>query len=60
MACQKPEPRERLALRRGRDDCHFWLQRVSLQGAPGSAAGKEREQKLRTHAYQGKLLPPGQ
>lgn len=43
VACQKPEPRERLALRKGRDDCHFWLHRVSLQGTVGSARGKGEE-----------------
>lgn len=41
VACQNPEPRERLALRRGRDDCHFWLHRVSLQGTMGSARAKK-------------------
>lgn len=41
VACQNPEPRERLALRRGRDDCHFWLHRVSLQGTVGSARAKK-------------------
>lgn len=43
VACQNPEPRERLALRRGRDDCHFWLHRVPLQGTTGSARAKERK-----------------
>lgn len=41
VACQNPEPRERLALFRGRDDCHFWLHLVSLHGTTGSASGKE-------------------
>lgn len=35
VACQNPEPKDRLVLLSGRDvchDCHFWVQRVSLQG----------------------------
>lgn len=47
VACQKPEPRERLALRRGRDDCHFWLHRVSLQGTMGSARAREEKHQMR-------------
>lgn len=52
VACQNPEPRERLALFRGRDDCHFWLHRVSLHGTMGSASGKEEhDQKPRGQAH---------
>ena len=50
VACQNPEPRERLALRRGRDDCHFWLHRVSLQGTTGSARAKEEKDEERRNA----------
>lgn len=49
VACQKPEPRERLALRRGRDDCHFWLHRVSLQGTTGSARAREEKDQKRNN-----------
>lgn len=52
VACQNPEPRERLALFRGRDDCHFWLHRVSLHGTMESASGKEEhDQKPRGQAH---------
>lgn len=42
VACQKPELRDRLARRKARDDGHFWLQRLPLQGAPGSAGARTR------------------
>lgn len=41
VACQKPEPSDRLVRRKGRDDCHdchFCVPRVALQGAVGSGA----------------------
>lgn len=41
VACQKPEPSERLVRLKGRDDCHdchFWVPRVALQGAAVSGA----------------------
>lgn len=41
VACQKPEPSDRLVRRKGRDDCHdchFCVPRVALQGAAGSGA----------------------
>lgn len=52
VACQKPEPKDKLALRSGRDDCHFWLHRVSLQGMRASARVEEEDdQNQREEAY---------
>lgn len=41
VACQKPDPRDRLVRRKGRDDCHdchFCVLVLALHGAVGSAA----------------------
>jgi len=46
VACQKPELTERLVRRRGRDvchDCHFSVQRESLQGPLGSVGSVRAE-----------------
>lgn len=46
VACQNPEPRDRLVRLRGRDDCHdchFCVQRVSLQGEPASLPTEPKE-----------------
>lgn len=47
VACQNPEPRDRLVLLSGLDDCqdcHFCTQRVSLHGdAPSVPAEREKE-----------------
>ncbi len=50
VACQNPEPRERLVLLSGLDDCHdchFCTQRVSLHGdAPSVPAKRAKEWEL--------------
>lgn len=53
VACQKPEPSDRLVRRNGRDDCHdchFCVPRVALQGAEGSGAAETRETKMQLSA----------
>lgn len=52
VACQNPEPSDKLVRRNGRDDCHdchFCVPRVALQGAEGSAAAGTRETKMKLH-----------
>lgn len=47
VACQKPEPSDRLVRLKGRDDCHdchFWVPWVALQGAAGSGAIDTKDQ----------------
>lgn len=49
VACQKPEPSDRLVRRKGRDDCHdchFCVPRVALQGAAGSGATETENKQL--------------
>lgn len=46
VACQNPEPSDKLVRRNGRDDCHdchFCVPWVVLQGAEGSGAAETRE-----------------
>lgn len=57
MACQNPEPRERLVRLKGRDDCHdchFGVSGAGLQGAAGSGATEtkqEEEEKKRLELF---------
>ena len=49
VACQKPEPSDRLVRRKGRDDCHdchFCVPRVALQGAVGSGALEKEHRRM--------------
>lgn len=46
VACQKPEPSDRLVLLNGRDDCHDCVPRVALQGAEGSDAAEAEDTAL--------------
>lgn len=49
VACQKPEPRDRLVRRKGRDDCHdchFCVLVLALHGAVGSAASGREQKRL--------------
>lgn len=49
VACQKPEPSDRLVRRKGRDDCHdchFCVRVLALHGAVGSAASGTEEKSL--------------
>lgn len=49
VACQNPEPSDKLVRRNGRDDCHdchFCVPLVALQGAEGSGAAETRETKM--------------
>lgn len=49
VACQKPEPRDKLVRRKGRDDCHdchFCVLVLALHGAVGSAASGTEQKRL--------------
>lgn len=48
VACQNPEPSDKLVRRNGRDDCHdchFCVPRVALQGEQGSGAAETRDKR---------------
>ena len=54
VACQKPEPRDKLVRRKGRDDCHdchFCVLVLALHGAVGSAALETEQKQQRYVAY---------
>lgn len=52
VACQKPEPSDRLVRLKGRDDCHdchFWESGVPLQGAAGSGAVRTKGNQIKNN-----------